>query len=178
MELVIAAVVLAGGIVAAATLYGRRTVATVDGAPEDAAGEGRFRQQEEQLARNTERTQSLERSLDRRSDELERRADELTRRERALEAIAARRDDERVELDRLHEEHTRALERVAGLTPGQAKQALLKDVEDQARHDSARIIRQVEEETKRDAERRVRSILSVAMQRLAASHAAETTVSV
>src|SRR5262249_23649955 len=47
-----------------------------------------------------------------------------------------------------------------------------------ARHDPVRTVRQVEEETKRDAERRVRSILSVAMQRLAASHAAETTVSV
>src|SRR3954467_7065735 len=178
MELVIAAVVLAGGIVAAATLYGRRTVATVDGAPEEAAGEGRLRQREEQLARSAEQSQSLERSLDRRSDELERRSEELTRREHELEALAARLQAERDELDRMHEEHTRALERVAGLTPGQAKQALLKDVEDQARHDSARIIRQVEEETKRDAERRVRSILSVAMQRLAASHAAETTVSV
>jgi ribonucrease Y len=178
MELVIAAVVLAGGIVAAATLYGRRTVATVDGAPEEAAGDGRLRQREEQLARNAERSQSLERTLDRRSDELERRSEELTRREQELEAVAARLDSERAQLDRLHDEHTRALERVAGLSAGQAKQALLKDVEDQARHDSARIIRQVEEETKRDAERRVRSILSVAMQRLAASHAAETTVSV
>jgi ribonucrease Y len=178
MELVIAAVVLAGGIVAAATLYGRRTVATVDGAPDEAPGDGGLRQREEQLARSTERSQSLERSLDRRSDELERRSDELRRRERELDELAARLEAERGELDRLHEEHTRALERVAGLSPGQAKQALLKDVEDQARHDSARIIRQVEEETKRDAERRVRSILSVAMQRLAASHAAETTVSV
>jgi ribonuclease Y len=178
MELVIAAVVLAGGIVAAATLYGRRSVATVDGAPEEAAGEGRLRQAEEQLARNAERSQSLERTLDRRSDELERRSDALARREQELDERAARLQAEREQLDRLHEEHTRALERVAGLTPGQAKQALLKDVEDQARHDSARIIRQVEEETKRDAERRVRSILSVAMQRLAASHAAETTVSV
>jgi ribonuclease Y len=178
MELVIAAVVLAGGIVAAATLYGRRTVATVDGVPEEAAGEGRLRQREEQLALSTERSQSLERSLDRRSDELERRSEELARRERELDGLAARLQAERDELDRMHEEHTRALERVAGLAPGQAKQALLKDVEDQARHDSARIIRQVEEETKRDAERRVRSILSVAMQRLAASHAAETTVSV
>ena len=46
------------------------------------------------------------------------------------------------------------------------------------RHECARHVREIEEETKRDAERRVRSILSVAMQRLAASHAAETTVSV
>src|SRR3954468_7249622 len=172
MELVIAAVVLAGGIVAGAVVFGRRTaVATVDGATDTAFGDGELRHREEELARNAERSQSLERSLDRRSDELERRA-------RELDARAAELESRREELDRLLDEHTRALERVAGLSAGQAKQALLKDVEDQARHDSARIIRQVEEETKRDAERRVRSILSVAMQRLAASHAAETTVSV
>jgi ribonucrease Y len=172
MELVIAAVVLAGGIVAGAVVFGRRTtVATVDGGIETAFGDGELRQREEQLARSTERSQSLERSLDRRTDELDRRARELDARAEELEARAE-------DLDRLREEHTRALERVAGLSMGQAKQALLKEVEDQARHDSARIIRQVEEETKRDAERRVRSILSVAMQRLAASHAAETTVSV
>jgi ribonucrease Y len=171
MELVIAAVVLAGGIVAGAIVFGRRTVATVDGAPEHAAGDGELRQREEQLARSTERSHSLERSLDRRSDELERR-------ERELDTRTAELDAEREALVKLRDEHTRALERVAGLSAGQAKQALLKEIEDQARHDSARIIRQVEEETKRDAERRVRSILSVAMQRLAASHAAETTVSV
>jgi ribonuclease Y len=172
MELVIAALVLAGGIVAGAVVFGRRTtVATADGATEAAFGNGELREREEQLERSAERSQSLERSLDRRSEELERRARELDARAEELEAG-------REELDRLRDEHTRALERVAGLSAGQAKQALLKDVEDQARHDSARIIRQVEEETKRDAERRVRSILSVAMQRLAASHAAETTVSV
>ncbi len=171
MELVIAAVVLAGGIVAGAIMYGRRTVATANGAAPPVEATGEIREREERLALSAERSQSLERSLDRRAEDLERR-------EREIEARAARVDAEREELARLHDEHTRALERVAGLTAGQAKQALLKDVEDQARHDSARIIRQVEEETKRDAERRVRSILSVAMQRLAASHAAETTVSV
>jgi ribonucrease Y len=85
---------------------------------------------------------------------------------------------ERQAAEAVRADSTRALERASGLSAGQAKQALLKDIEDQARHDSVRIIRQVEEETKRDAERRVRSILSIAMQRLAASHAAETTVSV
>src|SRR3954468_848525 len=171
MELVIAAIVLAGGIVAAAIVFGGRTAATVDGPIEPAAEDGKLRQREEQLARSAQRSESLERSLDRRTDELERR-------ERELEARAAELEAERDALSRLHDEHTRALERVAGLSAGQAKQALLKDVEDQARHDSARIVRQVEEETKRDAERRVRSILSVAMQRLAAAHAAETTASV
>jgi ribonuclease Y len=55
---------------------------------------------------------------------------------------------------------------------------LLKDLEDKLRHDSARLVRQIEQETKRDADRRVRNILSVVMQRMAAGHAAETTVSV
>src|SRR3954453_16369042 len=165
MELVIAAVVLAGGIVAGAVVFGRRTaVATVDGATDTAFGDGELPHREEELARNAERSQSLERSLDRRSDELERRARELDARAAELEA-------ERAELDRLRDEHTRAPERVPGLSAGQAKQALLKDIEDQARHDSARIIRQVEVETKRDAERRVRPLLSVAMQRRAASPA-------
>ena len=121
--------------------------------------------------RASERAKSLERTLDR-------RAAELDARERDLEAHVERLAAQEEELAHLRDEHERALERVAGLSAGQAKQALLKEVEDQARHDSAKILRAVEEETKRDAERRVRSILSVAMQRLAASHAAETTVSV
>jgi ribonucrease Y len=152
MEIVIAAAVLAVGIVVAAVAYSR------------ARGAGDSAVDEVAEARR-------EQALERRAAELERRAAELERRELAL-------DEERVALGRLREEHTRALERVSGLSAGQAKQALLKEIEDQARHESVRLVRQVEEETKREAERRVRNILSVAMQRLAASHAAETTVSV
>jgi ribonucrease Y len=116
-------------------------------------------------------TEAERAALDRRVAELERRERQLIERELDLEKRDA-------DLTRVREEHERALERAAGLSAGQAKQALLKEIEDQARHDSARLLRQIEEETKRDAERRVRSILSVAMQRLAAGHAAETTVSV
>ena len=72
----------------------------------------------------------------------------------------------------------RELERVAGLSAGQAKQLLMRELEDELRHESARQVRQVEEETKHDAERRARSILSTVMQRIAGSHATETTVSV
>src|SRR3954453_15611937 len=145
MELVIAAVVLAGGIVAAALVFGRRAVVPAEGPAEQVAtgDDAQRREREQQLVRSAERSQSLERSLDRRSTDIERR-------EKELEARAAQLDARASQLERLHEEPTRALERVAGLSAGQAKQALLKDVEDQARHDSARIIRQVEEETKRD----------------------------
>jgi ribonuclease Y len=72
----------------------------------------------------------------------------------------------------------RSLERVSGLSAARAKELLLKEIEDRSRHDAARRLREIEEETKREAERRVRNILSVCMQRLAAGHAAETTVSV
>jgi ribonuclease Y len=172
MELVIAAAVLALGLVAAATLYGRGGLATANGghAKPPAVDTGR-REAANAEARAAERTRTLERSLDQ-------RAADLDKRERSLEASVERLAAQEEELSRLRDEHARALERVAGLSAGQAKQALLKEIEDQARHDSVKIVRAVEEETKRDAERRVRSILSVAMQRLAASHAAETTVSV
>jgi ribonucrease Y len=177
MELVIAAAVLAIGLVAAATLYGRGHLATANGGHPDAPAVDAGRREAAAAAaaaadvRASERAKSLERSLDRRSAELDAR-------ERDLEAHVERLAAQEEELAHLRDEHERALERVAGLSAGQAKQALLKEVEDQARHDSVKILRAVEEETKRDAERRVRSILSVAMQRLAASHAAETTVSV
>jgi ribonuclease Y len=114
---------------------------------------------------------AVEESFARRLAELDSREAQLVDRERELAGA-------RAELEELRAERTATLERISGLSAGQAKQELLKSVEDDARHDSARVLRQVEDETKRDAERRVRSILSVAMQRLAASHATETTVSV
>jgi ribonuclease Y len=176
MELVIAAAVLALGLVAAARLYGRGRLATAHGGRPTARAIDIPRREaaatvDPQVAADAERARSLQAALDRRQAELDQR-------EHELEAHVARLAREEEDLAQLRDDHTRALERAAGLSAGQAKQALLKDVEDQARHDSVKILRAVEEETKRDAERRVRSILSVAMQRLAASHAAETTVSV
>lgn len=176
MELVIAAAVLALGLVAAARLYGRGRLATANGSqPATAALDPPRRQAaaaaDSAAAHAAAAASTFETSLERREAALEQREHDLKAR---VDKLAVQEE----EVTQLRDEHTRALERVANLSAGQAKQALLKEIEDQARHDSVRILRTVEEETKRDAERRVRSILSVAMQRLAASHAAETTVSV
>jgi len=103
---------------------------------------------------------------------------ELTRREQALEATEAEIKRRRAEIEAAHAEMLRELEQVSGMSATRAKQILLQEVEDDARQDAARRIRLIEEETKRDADRRVRNILSVCMQRLAAGHAAGTTVSV
>jgi ribonuclease Y len=195
MEILIAAVVLAVGLVAAASLLARR-------APGFAAGQGRAKAMSvaappaasaapaappvvpatkaQTLIATTEDGKSAERRADllrleerlrAREEAVESRLAELGQRERLLAGKAA-------ELEAVREHHVRELERVAGMPASQARNQLLKEVEDQIRHDRARILRQVEEETKRDADRRVRNILSVVMQRLAAGHAAETTVSV
>ena len=110
--------------------------------------------------------------------ELLERTTAVNRREEALARKEAEVEKERAALADSRQALERSLEQVSGLSAGRAKQLLLKEVEEQAKHDSARRIRQIEEETKREAERRVRNILSVCMQRLAAGHAAETTVSV
>jgi ribonucrease Y len=154
MEIIGAAALIAVGIVIAAILYGRTHGASSGGEERDNATAA-----------------ALQAALTERSAALERRQDALDRREAELNA-------QRDELTRQRSEVETSLERVAGISAARAKELLLQEIEEQARHDSARRIRQIEEETKREAERRVRNILSVVMQRLAAGHAAETTVSV
>jgi ribonuclease Y len=106
------------------------------------------------------------------------RTSELSKREAALRKGEAELESTRTELQTKRTALTKQLERVSGMSAQRAKQVLLKEVEDDARQDAARLVRQIEEDARRDAERRVRNILSVCMQRLAAGHAAETTVSV
>ena len=183
MEILIAAVVLAVGLVAAASLLTRRAPGFAAGpAPAKSAPVAAPvpRGEPQAVIATTEDGKSAERRAD-----LLRLEERLRAREEAVESrLAELGDRERilaakgVELDGAREHHVRELERVAGMPASQARQQLLKEVEDQTRHDRARVVRQIEEETKRDADRRVRNILSVVMQRLAAGHAAETTVSV
>jgi ribonucrease Y len=124
-----------------------------------------------ELARIEERLLSKQEALDLKLAEVGRKEKSLEDRARNLE-----RDAEKLK-DSKHD-HVRELERVAGLSAGQARQILLKELEDALRHDSARLIRQVEEEAKRESERRARNILATCLQRMAAGHAVETTVSV
>jgi ribonuclease Y len=185
MEILIAAVVLAVGLVAAASLLTRRAPGFAAGAAPPkvapvAPPAAKPRAEPHGPIATTEDGKSAERRADllrleerlrAREEAVESRLAQLGERERLLVAQAA-------DLETARERHLHELERVAGMPASQARNQLLKEVEDQIRHDRAKVVRQVEEETKRDADRRVRNILSVVMQRLAAGHAAETTVSV
>ena len=164
MEIIGAAALIAVGIVVAAIIYGRmhgtRTLAVASPTPSLPVVETAPANPRPPDAELLERTAAV------------------TRREEVLSRKEAELEKERAALGESRQDLERSLEQISGLSAGRAKQLLLKEVEEQAKHDGARRIRQIEEETKREAERRVRNILSVCMQRLAAGHAAETTVSV
>ncbi len=125
----------------------------------------------DELARLEERLRAKEQSVDSRLREVDDR-------ERTLEDRGRNLDLNATKLKQARKDQIRELERVAGLSAGQAKQILLRELEDELRHESARLIRQVEEETRHDCDRRARSILAACMQRVAGGHAVETTVSV
>ena len=187
MDIVIAAVVvavgLAVGLVVAANLLARRTPGPAargsSARPSPAAPDRMAAQRvtEDEATPITDGRAPAD-AVDRRERRLEAREVELERRSAVLEQHAARLQLREEEVASVREEAVRKLEAASGLSASQAKHLLLKELEDRIRHDAARRVRAIESETKRDAERRVRNILSVVMQRMAAGHAAETTVSV
>ncbi|MFN8162029.1 MAG: ribonuclease Y [Solirubrobacterales bacterium] len=133
-----------------------------------APGEAELRGRREEIARMEERAFRQVESVETQLRELERRRESLDDRERNLEV-------ELESLRRAKRQHLMELERIAGLSAAQARQILLKEVEEEARHQAALTLRRIEEETKLEAERRSRGILAVSMQRLAAVQASEST---
>ena len=121
-----------------------------------------------EIARMEERALRETESLKTQHADLERRLQVLEDRERNL-------TQQSEELKRAKRVQRRELERISGLSASQAKQLLLADVEQEARHQAGLRLQEIEAETKRDAERRARNILSVAMQRLAAKHTGDST---
>jgi ribonucrease Y len=121
-----------------------------------------------EIARMEERALREAESLEVQQSDLERRLQALEDRERNVEQRAE-------ELKRAKRVQRRELERISGVTSAQAKQLLIADIEQEARHQAALRLQEIERETRHEAERRARNILSVAMQRLAAQHAGDNT---
>jgi ribonucrease Y len=122
----------------------------------------------EEIARMEERALREAESLEVQRADLDRRAQTLDDRERNLES-------QHEELKQAKRVQRRELERISGLTAAQARQLLIAEVEQEARHQAGLKLRQIEDETAREAEKRARNILAIAMQRLAATHASEST---
>lgn len=124
----------------------------------------------QELNRQESRLQQRRENLDQRLDAQEVRERKMEERKRAL-------DNRQAELDKAWEKHVAELERISGLTQQQAKDLLLKEVEAEARNDTARVIREIEAKAIEEGDRRSREIITMAIQRVAADQVAETTVS-
>lgn len=142
-------------------------------------------QLEEETRARWQELQNLERRLIQREETLDRRTDYLERRER--EVIAQSKElnnkekllvEKEKELAQLIAEERKRLERISGLTVEEAKKFLLENIESEVRHEAALKIKEIEEETREIADKKAKEILSLAIQRCAADHTAETTVSV
>ncbi len=138
----------------------------------------KYKQQvEEENKDRLHEVRSAESRLAQREESLERRIETLDNRERQISKQQTKVDERLREADLAREEATQKLEAVAGMTPQEAKEELLDTIRDEVTHDSAVIIRESEERTKAEADKRARMILSLAIQRVAADHSSENTVS-
>lgn len=112
-----------------------------------------------------------EEQLDKKLNNVEKRDESLNRRQSNL-------DKKEASLTNLEEKHLAELERVSGLTQDEAKRILLQDVEKDIKHESVLLIKESEARVKEESQKKAREIISMAIQRCAAEHVAESTVSV
>ncbi len=124
-----------------------------------------------EISKQERRLQQKEEALDKKTDAFERKEEELSKR---LADVA----QTKAEAEALKAQQMTTLEQISGLTQEQAKQYLLESVESDVRHETAMKIKEIEAQLKDEADDKAREILSIAIQRCAADHAAEATVSV
>ena len=124
-----------------------------------------------ELQRSERRLIQREESLDRKSDQLEKKESVLERRENEIEKAHA-------DAEQLCQKQKQELERIGGLTSEQARHQLLREAEAEVQHDLAVMIKECEAQAKDESDKRAREIITQAIQRCAADHVAEVTVSV
>lgn len=120
----------------------------------------------------------LEARLLQREESIERRAELLDKRDHQLASQTGQIEKRAKDLEDAIAQEKEQLESLAGMTADEAKQVLLKRVEDDVKHDAAALIREVETHAREEADKRARNIVGIAIQRVAADHTAESTVSV
>ena len=124
-----------------------------------------------EVSKQERRLQQKEEALDKKINLHEKKEDELAKKIAAI-------DKKQEEVDSLKRSQMEVLEKISGLTQDEAKAYILKGVEDDVRHETAMKIKEIETQMKEEADQTAREIIATAIQRCAADHAAETTVSV
>ena len=124
-----------------------------------------------ELQRYEKRVLSKEEALDKKADAIEKREAGFTAKEEQLRQRESK-------VGELEKQRVQELERISGLTSEQAKEYLLKTVEDDVKHDTARMIKELETQAKEEADKKAKEYVVTAIQRCVADHVAETTISV
>ena len=124
-----------------------------------------------EIQRNERRIQQKEENIDRKTESIERKEANLAAKEESL-------NKQKEEIAKLSEERVKELERISGLTSDQAKDYLLKIVEEEVKHETAVMVKEMENRAKEEADKKAKEYVVTAIQRCAADHVSETTISV
>ena len=130
-----------------------------------------IKERRNEITRQERRIQQKEENLDKKTEALEKKDEKLNEKMKEL-------DNEKEALEKVRAKQLEELERISGLSVEDAKQFLLKNVESEVRHEAAMMIREIESQAKDEAEKKAKNIIGLAIQKCAADHVAETTVSV
>ena len=124
-----------------------------------------------EVTRYERRVQQKEETIDKKTDAIEKKEAYLAKREEEMRK-------QKEEISRLNEQRVQELERISGLTSDQAKDYLLKIVEDDVKHESAKMIKEMEHRAKEEADKKAKEYVVNAIQKCAADHVSEATISV
>ncbi|MDR2546644.1 MAG: ribonuclease Y [Lachnospiraceae bacterium] len=130
-----------------------------------------IRERRAEVQRFERRIQQKEETIDRKTEQIERKEQSLNSREESMVK-------QRAEIAKLNEQRLQELERISGLTTEQAKVQLLNAVEEEVRHETAMLIKEMESRAKEEADKKAKEYVVTAIQRCAADHVTETTISV
>ena len=130
-----------------------------------------IRERRNEIQRLERRLLQKEESLDKKLESLERKEEQVANKEKRIE-------DTQAQIDQLYRSQVAELERISGLTMYEAKHIILSNVEQEVRHETAQLIKELEHQAKEEGDKKAREIITLAIQRCAADHVAETTVSV
>jgi ribonucrease Y len=130
-----------------------------------------IRERRNEIQRQERRLLQKEETLDKKIDSLERKEEQVANKEKRIEETQA-------QIDQLYRDQVAELERISALTMEEARTIILTNVEQEVRHETAQMIKEIETQAKEEADKKAREIITLAIQRCAADHVAETTVSV
>lgn len=130
-----------------------------------------IRDRRNETLRQERRLLQKEESLDKKLESLEKKEEQVANKEKRIE-------ETQVQIDQIYKDQIAELERISALTMEEAKNIILTNVEQEVRHETAQLIKEIEQQAKEEGDKKAREIITLAIQRCAADHVAETTVSV